>query len=220
MRCAGNEHATAEPLVGARGRAEIGWGITIALGPFELRRSAGRERCRRALENAYAGERLLEESSLGEDAATVLCETVGTLTAAQGRREGSCASPSGSRATGKRRRARRRALGGPGGPHAQRRAGGQTARTRWRRRSGVHHRADARGAAWRRSLGRKGTTLRQAGQGQRGRARGAGARLGRTGWRRWACRRAGPQSASGACSTGSGDGVRRQHDAAAGEARH
>jgi len=53
-----------------------------ALDLFELRRSAGRERCRRALENACAGERLLEERNTGEDATTILCETVETLTAA------------------------------------------------------------------------------------------------------------------------------------------
>ena len=72
---------TAERLLGPAGSADLNWGMTIALALFELERTAHRPRCRRAIENAYAGARLLSDAKPGENAATVLCQAVDRLVA-------------------------------------------------------------------------------------------------------------------------------------------
>ena len=74
---------TAEHLLGTDESRWLSWGITIALALFELKRSAQRRRCQAAIEKAYAGKRLLDDKEPGEDAATILCESIDTLIAAR-----------------------------------------------------------------------------------------------------------------------------------------
>ena len=223
MRCAGNEHATAERLVGARGRAKIGWGIhnrarSVRAAQVGRARADAAGHCRTPTPASACSRRVARARTPRRYCA----KTIGTLTAAQGRRGRSCTSPSGSRATGSDDE---RAVALLAGPVVRTHSVALAAELRELDGSGagpVYTTAltleELRGEEEPRE-GRHDSTASWTGT-TRTSTPSAGARLGRTGWRRWACIRAGPQGASGACSTGSGDGVRRQHDAAAGEAQH
>ena len=73
---------TVERLLGPVEAIEFAWGMSISLAVLELQRSAARPRCRRVAERAYTGSRLLKDAEAGEDAATVLCDAVMRLIAA------------------------------------------------------------------------------------------------------------------------------------------
>ena len=74
---------TAERLLGPEEGRALSWSITIGLALFELKRTAQLRRCQAAIEQAYAGERLLADKEPDENAGSILYEAIETVIAAR-----------------------------------------------------------------------------------------------------------------------------------------
>ena len=74
---------TAERLLGPEEGRALSWGITIGLALFELKRTAQLTRCQAAIEQAYAGERLLADKEPDENAGSILYEAIETVITAR-----------------------------------------------------------------------------------------------------------------------------------------